>query len=354
MICITTYNTNITFNILEHQVYKFGLFLVDKIMHDAGNSLMNLQDIPHFTGDWDDIVGNHLVAEQLDYDQLIELERASLYISKLNTCQKQVHDLILNSVQAKDSEGRQQGSLFFVNGPGGMGKLFTWNTLAHSCRGRGLIVLCVASSGIAAIIIGGTTAHNMFKIPIQVHEHSICAIKRGSERAHLLQKTSLIIWDEIPMQHHHLIEVVDRTCRDMLQCSHLPFGGITVAFGGDFQQTLPVVPRGNKEEIIGACIQRSPLWHHVNVLHLTKNMRIDPHDPQSTWFENWLYDIGQGNQLPLDHSLTDPQQMVCQPELSNLIPLTYPALQHGLEMSNGFFLENAILCPINTEVDDIN
>ena len=39
----------------------------------------------------------------------------------------------------------------------------------------------------------------------------------------------------------------------------LPFGGITVTFGGDFQQTLPIVPKDTKEQIIGPCIQRSQL-----------------------------------------------------------------------------------------------
>ena len=111
----------------------------------------------------------------------------------------------------------------------------------------------------------------------------------------------------IPMHHHHVIEAVDRTWRDMLQCSHLPFGGIMVAFGGDFQQTLPVLPKGNKEEIVGACIQDLPYGTTLmSYIHLTKNMRVDPEDPHSIWFENWLSHVGQGDNLPVDHSLTIP------------------------------------------------
>ena len=33
------------------------------------------------------------------------------------------------------------------------------------------------------------------------------------------------------------------------------FGGITVIFGGDFQQTLPVVIRGTQEDIVQAMLQ---------------------------------------------------------------------------------------------------
>ena len=69
-----------------------------------------------------------------------------------------------------------------------------------------------------------------------------------------------------------------------LSTSDLPFGGITVAFGGDFQQTLPIIPRDTKEHIIGACLQRSMLRQKIRVLHLTENMRVDRNDPQSTRF----------------------------------------------------------------------
>ena len=43
-------------------------------------------------------------------------------------------------------------------------------------------------------------------------------------------------------------------------------------------------PRGGKKEIVGVCIQRSSLWKHVNVLHLSENMCLDPNDPQSVEF----------------------------------------------------------------------
>ena len=79
------------------------------------------------------------MTEQLDYNDAAELERASVNISKLNACQKQVHDQILNSALAKDAQGRQCGSLFFVNGPGGTGKSFMCTLLGimnkqiHAC-----------------------------------------------------------------------------------------------------------------------------------------------------------------------------------------------------------------------------
>jgi len=170
----------------------------------------------------------------------------------------------------------------------------------------------------------------------------MCEIKRGSDRAELLKQTSLIIWDEVPMQHRHVVEAVDRTLRDILDHPNLPFGGITVAWGGDFQQTLPVVPKGKKkEQIVGASIQRSHLWHHVKVLHLTQNIHVDPHDPQSIQFAQWLSDVSQGKNLPHDHSFTLPHHMICDPGIPALISATYPDLQTKEWMTDQYFFRES-------------
>ena len=46
------------------------------------------------------------------------------------------------------------------------------------------------------------------------------------------------------------------------------FAGITVIFGGDFQQMLPVVVKGTREDIIQATLQHSPLWNNIEIIHL--------------------------------------------------------------------------------------
>ena len=45
------------------------------------------------------------------------------------------------------------------------------------------------------------------------------------------------------MQHKHAVEALDHTLREVMGVDKC-FGGITVLFGGDFHQTLPVVPKG--------------------------------------------------------------------------------------------------------------
>jgi hypothetical protein len=67
-------------------------------------------------------------------------------------------------------------------------------------------VLCIAPSGIAALLLkGGHTVHSCFRISIPCHESSICSIVKNSKQADLIRMTNLVIWDETPMQHRHMI-----------------------------------------------------------------------------------------------------------------------------------------------------
>lgn len=57
--------------------------------------------------------------------------------------------------------------MFFLNGPGGTGKTFVYNTVVHKVRSEGWIALCVASSGVASLLLhGGPTSHSMYYLPV--------------------------------------------------------------------------------------------------------------------------------------------------------------------------------------------
>jgi hypothetical protein len=157
-----------------------------------------------------------------------------------------------------------------------------------------MIVLCVASSGIASLLLpGGRTVHLHCKVPIPIHESSFCNIPKTSQLADLIRQADLVIWDEAPMQHRHIMEAVDRTFRD-LRDSDKPFGGLTVVFGGDFQQILPVILKGSRAQVVGACIQRSILWRHIKVLYLHQNMRLNTQVQEEANFARWQLEVGHG------------------------------------------------------------
>jgi hypothetical protein len=193
----------------------------------------------------------------------------------------------------------QKGGVFFLHGYGGTGKTFMWRTLAASLRSRCQIVLTVATSGIASLLLpGGRTAHSKFKIPVPAFENSMCNIEGVSELAQLLKQTKLIIWDEAPMAHKFCFEALDRTLRDILNNDQI-FGGKVIVFGGDFRQILPVIPRADRSDIVHGSINSSYIWDSCQVLTLTKNMRLQQ-NPMSTNsqelkdFSEWLLKVGEG------------------------------------------------------------
>ncbi|XP_076959469.1 uncharacterized protein LOC143635537 [Bidens hawaiensis] len=230
----------------------------------------------------------------------------------------------------------------------------------------GEIVLNVASSGIASLLLeGGRTAHSRFLIPINLTEDSQCQVKGNTDVFDLLKKTSLIIWDEAPMIHKHAFEALDRTLKvDLGNTSESLFGGKVVVLGGDFRQILPVVQNGTRNDCVNTTISSSYIWSKCKVLKLTKNMRLTVGSQMSNTLEikqfaDWLLDIGEGNlggpndgeatisipdDLLIKHSL-DP--------MSDLIDFVYPYM---LERFNDltYFQERALLAPLNDVVQEIN
>ncbi|GBM90006.1 hypothetical protein AVEN_43452-1 [Araneus ventricosus] len=77
-------------------------------------------------------------------------------------------------------------------------------------RGLGEIVVPIAWTGIAAIILeGGRTAHSRFKLPVPVLDNSSCRIRHNTEDGRVLKAAKLIIWDECSMAPHHALSAVE-------------------------------------------------------------------------------------------------------------------------------------------------
>ncbi|XP_022011537.1 uncharacterized protein LOC110911246 [Helianthus annuus] len=348
----------------DDQVKNLTLYEIEKILIRNNSSLRNFNTMPYPDHELISTSNNRLITEELDYDRIDLQEEFKNLLVSLTDEQRFIYNDIMNAVEDN------KGGVFFVYGYGGTGKTFLWKTLSASLRSKGEIVLNVASSGIASLLLtGGRTAHSRFLIPINLTEDSICPIIPNSDVANLLKKTSLIIWDEAPMIHRHGFEALDRTLKDILKCdgshnSESPFGGKTIVFGGDFRQTLPVIQGGTRQDIVNASLTSSYIWDHCKVLTLTKNMRLSAgsgmHDVKQTQiFAQWLLDLGEGKlggsndgdaiiDIPDDLLIMDSVDPI-----SSLIDFVYPSLLQNYQNS-GFYQERAILAPTNEVVDEIN
>ncbi|GJY00989.1 DNA helicase, partial [Tanacetum coccineum] len=138
---------------------------------------------------------------------------------------------------------------------GGTGKTFLWKTIISSLRSQGKIVLAVAYSGIASLLLpSGRTAHSRFKLPLELMEESLSRITKNTQLGKLLADTNLIVWDEAPINDRRCFRALDKSLRDIVNKPFSLFGGKSILLGGDFRQTLPIKKGASKIEIIASCL----------------------------------------------------------------------------------------------------
>ena len=261
--------------------YDYGLYHIQQFLNEYGRSLSDF-GLPQPALDWrqngNQAAGNGGMGEERDYDREQEQMLFDSMREKLNEEQVACFNAIVAAVESHEQSPQQQepSGAFFLHGPAGTGKTFLYNCLCSYLRAQGMIVLCVASSGIAAQLLpGGRTAHSRFKIPLTNDVNAVCNITRNSFLGDLIRKTSLIIWDEVPMQHKACFEAVNRTLNDICntgdQCL---FGGIPTVLGGDFAQILPVIRRGARQLTVLASIRHSLFWNRLHILRLRRSMRM--------------------------------------------------------------------------------
>ncbi|CAJ0761863.1 8612_t:CDS:2, partial [Entrophospora sp. SA101] len=243
-------------NVENTDIHNQALTHLQSILNRHGKCLKDFPDmpIPEVLSDCDQ--DNYLIYEEQSYNIEELTQTVENGIPQLNADQKVAFEKVITAVE------NQTPAMFFIDGPGGTGKTFLYNVLLAKIRLDGHIALAIASSGIAALLLpGGRTAHSRFRIPINLNEDSTCSISHGSDTALLLQRTSLIVWDEAPMMHRYAFEAVDRTLKDLMK-----------AVDPDLEGKPFGVVKGGQEEIVGSCLRRSPLWKHVEVMKLKINM----------------------------------------------------------------------------------
>lgn len=89
------------------------------------------------------------------------------WLPKLSPDQRRVFDHVRFLTAAKAD--RQLSKIIFLDGPGGYGKTQLIKVILADIRSRHQVAIAVASSGIAAVNIpGASTAHSMFRLPLDL------------------------------------------------------------------------------------------------------------------------------------------------------------------------------------------
>lgn len=140
-----------------------------------------------------------------------------------------------NRQQQKAVDLIAAGKNVLITGSGGVGKSYI---IRDVCNENTLLV---APTGIAALNIGGMTAHRAFQLPLGFPLPSDeKKIRPATKRMlqHPMLKT--IITDEAAMLRADYLDFIDRRLK-MVRGNDLPFGGIQMVLVGDFFQLEPIV-----------------------------------------------------------------------------------------------------------------
>lgn len=168
----------------------------------------------------------------------------------------------------------QTGVNVFLTGEPGSGKTHTVNAYIEWLRDHGIEPAVTASTGIAATHLHGTTIHSWSGIGIKEYltDADVDAIASKEHVARRIQKTPVLIIDEISMLSGQTLSMVDAVCREVRRSPDRAFGGMQVVLVGDFFQ-LPPISKGKQATFAF----NSPSWDdlHPVLCYLTEQHRQD-------------------------------------------------------------------------------
>ena len=339
-------NNELNLDDIKNQVLRS----LDDELTQMGGSLSDFPDMPH-PPPLTEAEKTAMIFREEMFDRAKQAQIVTNLQPLLNQEQAKLCEDIYQAVHAgKDEKVKRE---FILNAPAGFGKTFLFKVIAAKIRSEGGIVLCVASTGLAAQNLeGGRTAHSRFNIPIEIFDDSMCNIKAQSHLCKLIKAADLIIWDEIYSVHRYNIEAVERTFRDILNCKE-SWGNKNICLGGDPRQTPPIVRRGGRAQIVRACIQMSPLMANMTEHKLKKNMRTDVNEVA---FSEYLLKIGDGREEKYpdvgENVIKIPEEYLV-PSLNQLIDSVFPDLEYGCGDSENL-MGGTIYTPLNKDMAIIN
>ena len=153
------------------------------------------------------------------------------------------------------------GESALLTGPAGSGKTYLLNQFIKLAKHGGKHVSVTATTGLAATHLGGTTIHAWSGIGIHDRLPSNFVEHMSKGRREIIEKTDVLIIDEISMLHDYRLDMVDEICRLVRKEPDVPFGGIQVVMSGDFFQLPPINRRDSAFN--GSFVVNSQAWREL-------------------------------------------------------------------------------------------
>lgn len=168
----------------------------------------------------------------------------------------------------------KSGKNVFLTGSAGTGKTYILNQYITYLKERKITVATTASTGIAATHMNGMTIHSWAGIGVKEHltNNQLASMKDKKYLRDHLEKTNVLIIDEISMLHKTQLNLVNRVLQ-YFQGNEKPFGGIQVVLCGDFFQLPPIGNPGERSSDKFAFMSEAWVEANFNIAYLTEQYR---------------------------------------------------------------------------------
>ncbi|KAL1348491.1 hypothetical protein AAHE18_07G083400 [Arachis hypogaea] len=182
----------------DDEIKQWCLMDIDKILHSYGKTLKDYPSMPLATEVDNTLLTERIIREELNFNRDDLKKNTSDMLVIATPEQRYAFNKIVTAVYY------DEGGFFFVYGHGSTEKTFLWNLMSAEICSRGDIVLNIASSGIASLLLQKW--------------------KNGTLK------------DEAPMASMYCYKALDKCLGDIMRCSptyskDFSFGGKVVVLG---------------------------------------------------------------------------------------------------------------------------
>ena len=231
----------------------------------------------------------------------------------------------LSEDQSKALELLRDGHNVFLTGVAGSGKSHVIKTFTRDLDPKFFPIL--ASTGRAAILVGGRTFHSFFGLGIMEGgpEATFERAKKDKALMGRLRKVEGVIIDEISMIHGEVLAVAEALCQ-VARAQDLPWGGLQVVVVGDFAQ-LPPVTQGRGRS---AWAFLNPVWKKTG---FCPAMLLTNHRTEEADFIELLNDLRQGTISEKLQRFLDEKTCALEDDFegTRLLPRRYQTESFNLE-----------------------
>lgn len=177
----------------------------------------------------------------------------------------------------------------FITGGAGSGKSYILRKLKYLLAKD---ITLTATTGVAALNIGGSTIHSFAKLGIGSENAPKIAqrIRKDPKSLAKIEKLQILAIDEISMLSAKFLNTLNEVLQ-IVKESSAPFGGVTVIFFGDFLQLPPVI---KKEEEDSTCLN-CYAWREAEIETIVLN--CNHRQKEDLEFFNLLQSIRMGHNL---------------------------------------------------------